>query len=462
MPGLTPFFRALSCLGLALLIQSLQIYDAAALDDQPVLTALNMQILHKELEIEQNNVTFLMKSHPEGRWKAWRFFAFQEAGTLVLDSGLVVGLTDREHQIKHHGRISGVLLENALVLQMVGQLVCAVGDVIELGLNARQSVMARHQGMDARTAKRRAIRLHNELLALLGKRRQLLGGPNGLTPIQVRVAEAETRVLDDEERLLWLQCSRTLIDARRLVVSENSFYVLDIAKNLSGAAGNLVGIESTHLGQPHVNLHANVLTTVSGGLIMANPILSRLVGRAAGRSYSDKLDHRYKGEMARAVEALNVDTAALKKIGVTNAAPDDQKNRQLFTRVELYAKNQENASRYIDAQKLLDKKGNNAALGRIAVGLFAGATKVSSGICGIIAADGLSANSGAPLLLGGTASYTVGASVIALDNINLNVKRERRVQREAREGTSTQAVLAKRLAALEEIDNHLREVEKEF
>jgi hypothetical protein len=457
-----PFIRALCGLGLALLIQSLATYPAAALDDQPALTNFNMQILHKELEIEKNNVTFLIKSHPEGRWKAWRFFAFQEAGTVVLDSGLIVGLSDREHQIKHHGRISGVLLENALVLQMVGQLVCAVGDVVELGLNARQSLQARHQGMDARTAKRRAIRLHNELLALLEKRRLLLRGPNGLTPIQVRVAEAETRVLDDEERLLWLQCSRTLIDARRLVTSENSFYLLDIAKNLSGAAGNLVGLESTHLGQPHVNLHANVLTTVSGGLIMANPILSRLAGRAAGLSYARDLDRQYKGEMARAVEDLSIDTAALTKIGVTNAAPDDVKDRQLFTRVELYAKNQENASRYVDAQRLLDKKGNNAALGRIAVGLFAGATKVSSGICGIVAADGLSASSGAPILLGGTASYTVGASVIALDNININVKREIRVERETREGTSTKAVLAKRLEALNEIDKHLSEVEREF
>jgi len=425
---------------------------------QAKLSTLNSKILHKELELEKSNIRFLLKSHPEGRFKAWRYLLFQETDAALLEAGLLVGIADRHHQLVHGGKIKSVLLEDSLVPQMIGQFTGPIGDLLELGLNARQALKAHKMGIDAGQSKRLALQLHRELLDMLQERESLIEkSPVLATPL----AAAETRVMRDEEHLVWLQYSRSLLESKKLMATENTFYALDIFKNLTGALGNLVGLVATQDSEPRLNIGANTLTTVSGAFIMTNPVTSRLCGRLMAKLNSRGLDTNYRKDMHGAMASLTIDASTMQNVYQSNGATASAQDRVLLTRVELYSKHLERASRYVQSQNAEDRKANTAALGRVAVGLLAGSTKVASGTCGIIAADRLGDHAAAALLLGGTTAYASGTDLTLADTLVINVKRERRYQNQQKNGTTVKDVLSSELSDLDKLDEHLTKVESE-
>jgi hypothetical protein len=273
------------------------------------------------------------------------------------------------------------------------------------------------------------------------------------------LAAAETNVMRDEERLVWLQYSRSLLESRKMMATENVFYSLDIFKNLTGALGNLVGLVSTHTAEPKLNIGANTLTTISGAFIMTNPITSRLCGTLVDKLHSRGLDKNYKRDIPGVSAALTADATAMKNLYKVNSSSASAQDRVLLTRVELYSKHLERASRYVESQKAKDRKANTAALGRVAVGLLAGGSKVAAGTSGIIAADRLSNSAAAPLLLGGTIAYASGTDLTLFDNIAINIKSERRYQYQRKNGTSAQDVLSHELSDLNKLDDRLSKVE---
>ena len=452
------FFRFAICVPtIALANVSAMALDTSDTDKvQGTLSALNSRILHKELELEKSNICFLMKSHPQSRFKPWRYFLFQEADAALLEAGLLTGIADRHHQLVHGGKIKGVLVEDSLVPQMIGQFIGPVGDLVELGLNARESWKAHKNGIDAGQSKRLAVRLHRELLDALQERESML---QKFPVLSTPLASAETRVMQDEERLVWLQYSRSLLESRKSMATENTFYLLDICKNLNGALGNLVGLVSTHTGDSRLNIGANTLTTVSGAFIMTNPITSRLCGKLVAKLHSRGLDKNYKQDIQGALASLRADAAAMQNVyKVANESASTQ-DRVLLTRVELYSKHLERASQYVESQKAEERKANTAALGRVAVGLLAGGSKVAAGTSGIIAADRLSSSAAAPLLLGGTTAYASGTDLTLLDNLSINIKRERRYQNQQKSGTSIKDDMSGELSDLNKLDNQLVKIE---
>jgi hypothetical protein len=420
--------------------------------DDATLSALNCAVIHKEIELEKSNARFLMNSHPEGRWKAWRYFVFQETGVTLIEAGLVTGLADRYRQMHHGGKIRGVLLEDSLMPQMIGQFVAAAGDVVEIGLNVRLAHRAKRAHRDAATCKRVACQMHNDLLRLLDERESLLKNcPN----LSTSISNLETRILRDEERLVWLQYSRSLHNARKLAATENTFYTLDMLKNLSGAAGNIVGIAATSAGRPKLNIGANVLTTVSGALIMTDPITSRIIGKIVAIKHSKGLASRYRQELDKVSASLTENSEAMREAYKKLDDQEISQHRILSTRVDLYSKHAERAGRFVAAEKAKDRKANTGALNNVAVATFAGSTKVVFGTCGVIAADKLSGHAGASTLLGGTAAYATGTAVTLFDNLRINIARERRFDLQRKTATSANDVLARELNDLDVLDKQL-------
>jgi hypothetical protein len=423
---------------------------------QAALSVLSSTILHKELELERSNLRFLLNSHSEGRFKPWRYFIFQETDAALLEAGLLTGIADRHHQLVHGGSVKAVFLEDSLVPQMVGQFTGPVGDLLELGLNARQSLKAHLNGMDAGQSKRRAIRLHRELIAELQARDSILQKyPSLCTPL----IEAETRVMQDEERLAWLQYSGSLLEANKAIATENTFYLLDIVKNLNGALGNLVGLVAIHAAEPRLNIGANTLTTVSGAFIMTNPITSRIFGKLAAHLHSNSLDENYKQDMRAALASLTADTVAMQDVYKVGGTSSGAKDKIFLTRVELYTKHLERAGRYVESQNAKDRKANTAALGRVAIGLLAGGSKVAAGTAGLIAADRLGAHAAAPLLIGGTTAYAAGTDLTLGDNLMLNIKHETRYHTQKNSGTAVKDILSLELGELDRLDDQLIKVE---
>jgi hypothetical protein len=426
--------------------------EHAGTSDDEALSALNCAIIHKEIELEKSNARFLMNSHPEGRWKAWRYFLFQESGGALIEAGLVTGLADRYRQMDHGGKIRGVLIEDSLIPQMIGQFVAAAGDVVELGLNVRLARRAKREDREVATCKKVAMEMHNDLLKLLDERESLLKNcPN----LSTSISKLETRILRGEARLAWLQYSRSLHNARKLAGTENAFYALDILKNLSGAAGNLVGIAATSAVRPKLNIGANVLTTVSGALIMTDPITSRIAGKIIAMKHRKGLDSHFRQELDKVAASLAEDSDAMKRAYEKLDNQNDHLNRILSTRVDLYSNQAERAGRFVATEKAKDRKANTGALNTLAVAGFSGSTKVATGTCGVIAADRLSDHAGASTLLGGTAAYATGTGVALLDNLRINIAHERRYQLQRKTGTSANHVLLREINDLDLLDKQL-------
>jgi hypothetical protein len=436
-------------------INAAQAAPEVAANDSTTLTQLNLEILHKALELERSNVVFLIHSHPELRWKPWRYFAFQETGASLLEAGLVTGIADREHQIHHGGKVSGVLIENSLTPQMIGQLINATGDFVELSFNAKSALKSKADLLDPHTAKTNAIRLHKELDQLLVAREQFLQRSNALSEDQKSVAAIEGRVMRDEERLSWLQYSRSLMDARKLSIVDNSFYLIDVARNFSGAGGNIVGLTATHWAQPRLNIGANILTAVSGGIAMTNPILSRISGRVGAYLQGSHLDREYNPCITGVVSDLLNHEAGLRLLIAEQGSESISADRLLFDRIAVYERELERATEVAQKLRKADRRANTAALGRISVGLLVGGSKVASGVSGIRAADRLSANAGAGLLLGGTTAYASGVGLTLADNVNINVRREIRYVHDRNNQILPRDILQQDLSEIERLDKRL-------
>jgi len=179
-------------------------------------------------------------------------------------------------------RASSKLVEGAATTQMIGQLVGAAGDVFELSSNIRNSLQAEKHGLGVKAYAGKAKELTDQVDELLTRRNQALFRQQTSSGNDLAVVNAEGAVLKDVRDLAVLQSVQYRSGIRKLHTFQNAAYVLNIAKNAAGAAGNMLNLESTHNQQPKLAGGASVLTTVAGAIIVATPVLGRVSGNLAG------------------------------------------------------------------------------------------------------------------------------------------------------------------------------------
>ena len=426
--------------------------SANELDDQ--LESLTSKILHKEIAFDQANLRFQLNTQ-SNRLKAWRYFASQEAAAGLIEAGLLTGIVDRRHQMVHMGKIKGILIEDSLVPQMVGQTIGAAGDAAELSFNARRSFIAHRNGTDLTSIKKNATRMHQELLTLLKQREDLVNAtkPDGVP--KETISDLECSILKNQEKILWWQFSKSLIDTKKIAATQNSFYALDFFKNVTGATGNLVGLDSTHQMKPRVNIGANILTTVSGVFVIADPVVASISGHVIAKPFRKGLETSTRESLQGTIDAVTRDTLKLRKLGQDVQEQGAASYQKSLTRTSIYDKQLLSATKLVRADRNQDRISNRAALGQRGVAVVVGGTKISVGVAGIIAADRLSAQAGPPLLLGGTIAYAAGTAITLEENLRIILKRELRYRKDRRNHLRAEDILSRQLTELSELDQTL-------
>lgn len=457
---------------LCLLLQNSFVMPAhAALDE---VEELNRQILLKEIELERFSINFRKYNNIQGRWRGWRYFAFQEANAGMTAAGLTKQLVDRQRvienanifQVSNSGKVSyvsngvdRVSQEKGLVLQMLGQTIGAIGSGIELGINIHHGRAAHKKGYGAKESISFVLALRDDIRALFAKRASAIEAAH-LEGRDLAIAQAEENVLRDITDMGLQEYSDYHLAAKKFRAFQDSLYIFDIAKNTTGAVGNLVNIVQTHERRPHLSGGAGVLTLTSGALIMFTPLLAQGVGKVVAASHKRALRPVVAGISPHTVDELEVHRRQLNTLlsGVPGAADSStcsSKSVALLSAYDLEASQRRKqfalATREIRA-------GTRSATENTRTGLFVGSTKVALGVTNIVAGWHLThhphkINS---LIQGGTIAYASGAYFAVGENLRLRIVDEVNRKKLGARFELPAQVLSEKIKALDQLETQLK------
>lgn len=444
---------------------------SASLDE---VEELNRQILLKEVELERFSINFRKYNNIQGRWRGWRYFAFQEANAGMTAAGLTTQLVDRQRVIRNanvfnvnsSGKISyvpngvnRVTQEKGLILQMVGQTVGAVGSGIELGINLHHGHAAHKRGYGSKESISFVLALRDQINALFEKRAAAVTAAN-LESDDLAIAQAEEAVLRDITDMGLQEYADYHVAAKKFRAFQDSLYVFDIAKNTTGAVGNLVNVVQTHERRPHLSGGAGVLTLTSGALIMVTPLLAQGVGKLVASSHKRALRQVVAGISPHTVDELEVHrrelNALLKKSPhADQSIASSSKSVALLSAYDLEA-SQRRKQFALSTREI--RAGTRSATENVRAGLFVGSTKVALGVTNIVAGWHLThyphkINS---LVQGGTIAYASGAYFAVGENLRLRIVDEVNRKRLGARSELPAQVLAEKLKALDQLECDLK------
>jgi len=388
---------------------------------------LTKQILLKEIELGRFNVHFKMEAARQGRWKGWRYFLSQESNAALTDAGLIVGIKERMGKIHRPKNLNPHTLQHGLVPQAVGQTIGAAGSAWEFLVNEYHEVRAHQLGFSPGAAKKHVMQLRDEIDRLLAERDALVQIESAapLLTTHAAVDSAEGRVLRDIRDLNLVEYSQWHIGARRLLAFQQSLYLLDIAKNTTGAVGNWVAKHSIHVKRRTWNAPAGMLTTISGALIILTPLLSRATGMLVGSLHQHLIAGCTKDCLTRDVAQLDADLLKLQQLCQSPECAREQVASSV-AHLAQYKTHDENFMTQYHQRTKEAHAGLLAASENIFTGAFVGGTKVATGVNLTVAGVKYthSARITNSLIGSGTIAYCVGTSWALLDNPRIQLKRE--------------------------------------
>jgi hypothetical protein len=422
-----------------------------------------LSILLKELELQRLSIRFMLNSVSKGRWKGWRYFSFQEANAALIEAGLITAIDQRFLQIHHHGTANITHLENSLMPQMIGQCVGVLGDATEVGVNAGHSIRAHELELDQAAVKRRALKLQSEISESIANHKVIptgdLVGASAVNATEIKALyDKELQVLEDLQQLTWIRFCTFSTTLRRLNVTQNIFYALDIMKNASGATGAGLGLMSLHKNRPILGVPANILITVSGVFIMTDPLSSQAIGKFVAARHNRGFVVSTPAEREAAYFRLCNDVRIMKSLAAQLDTRRASELSALLRRIKVYEQHEDQFAQYVRELQEERQKAYTAALSQAEVAGFVGGTKATSGILGIIASDRYPTRpvSAGPLQLGAAVTYAPGMALALGVNLDLEVRREITYQKNKKHNRLPRQILSSQLSKLDDMEASIK------
>ncbi|CAN5503355.1 hypothetical protein BH10CYA1_BH10CYA1_39830 [soil metagenome] len=445
---------------------------------------LTRTALAKAVEIQKLNAQFRLESTRQPRGRAWRQFAYSEINASCTASGLAArmalsypytktpatiykwttvsskaaGKTSKQMVLQTSlakgARPSGKFVEVAATTQMIGQIIAAAGDTFELSANIIRSIKARKSGFDAQTYGKRMAATTADLDSLLAERKHLLETSGALPSQELQIANAEGALLKDVRDLSLLQYKEYHSGAKRLQTFQNAAYLLNITKNVVGAAGNVVNLESTHLKQPKLAGTASLLTAIAGGVIVVTPIVGRVSGNLAGlidrRTASKNFVESQKREANEFVKDRQHLSDLLAASSTRNTA-ERSIHAQIYDKEErLLIAQSANLSR---EQKL----AKSTTMENVVFGTIVGSSRITQGVLGMVGAWHYYNKPwiNARYTAAGATAYESGSIFNILETGRVRFTADRSSKKLRAQNLLPSQIVQKRLETLEEMDNLL-------
>lgn len=450
------------------------------------LDASNRDILKILVSMQRLNTVFRMASTKQPYWRQARQTTYVETNSGCTLLGTIDAM--RLHYANIHAPIttymvSKIFESNGSVLttvtaktaaarkirpalsqsiqepQVVGNCVNLCGDVFELGVNAVRWRQLRASGLDSSSYRKRVIALRIELERAF-ERRDILqrelpeGSPEALLSLQ------EARLQEDLRDLLLHEYSQYHSSSTKLHWFQNAAYMLDFAKTATGATGGIISIEGNHLRLSRWSGGAAVFTTISGTLALMIPFAGRVAGNWASTVDRHIVSRDYGKILTASTQDIATDQANLAS-SMKQLAPEAPANRNLFSRAYGYNELAENMRDHEVNLRRLVKRAKSATVENFIYGGIVGSTKVSLGVCGILAGYRYYNRPwlASRLTAAGNTAYTAATGFSFLENIRVVGTQHYTNNRMKEQQLLPSQLYAQRLGRLDNVDSKLKSAE---
>jgi hypothetical protein len=424
---------------------------------------LNRQILEKEIELGRFNLHYKQNVGKVGRWTGWRYAAFQEANFALNMSGAINNLGEQYAHIHDPERNSNNRLGMGNVIGMIGSIIGTSGAILEFSINEYNAVKAARKGFSTRAARKHVLDLKEQINSLLSERDDLVKIEQSapLLTARTEVDVVEGKILKDIRDLDLLEFSRFHIGQRRYIAFQQALYAFDMAKFSTSAVASAFAFLALHKHDGKWNEKTGILWNISGGLIVAAPVASRVFGATVGKLHSHLISPISRNVETRELATLEADDAALDKLIKEGSAPAGS-TRGAIQRAVVY--NAEAKGFHDELHQALQarRKANLVATQNIASGFFVGGTTIARGVLYDVAGSRFSSNSPRSTLESNSYTFagdilgTVGSATALVDTLRLQVKGEVERHKLEKRGQLPSQLLDARLKQLDEMEALLK------
>jgi hypothetical protein len=425
---------------------------------------LTRQILLKEIELERFNIHYNMEVARQGRWKGWRYAFWQEINNGLGLAGAIVSVENRGRVISKPKKLNAHIQEAANYIPMIGAIIGASAAAFELSVNAWHDLQAMSRGFSPGAAIKHVNSLKADINRLLAERDAVTNVEASSPQFAGRVSidQCEGKVLKDLRDESLLEFERFHLSARKLLAFQQMQYMFDIAKYTTNAIGYHFAYLSLKNRRRYYNYKGGVFFTISGGLVMTGPILSRLFAKGVGEIHRYRLKTTLKEAEEAKVQDLVSDHKQLDQL-CANAKITEAEHPAL-ARSALYGIHEKVFQDEFEASIKTRNKAKLTATQNIGSGLFVGGCKIASGVLFIVPGHNPRFNGKTPTADRVTNNDLFTASVIAIpattytliDNLRIQVMGEINRHKQAKEGQLSKQLLQARLAQLDDMEARLK------
>ncbi len=265
-PIINRMMRILKILFAILVLSSNNICWASPQSTVDEIDNLTRQILLKEISLERFNLHYSLEVAKQGRWKGWRYAAFQETNAGMCLAGAIIGTAyPGGHTNAPIHPITGIQ-ETACYVPMIGSIIGASAAALEFGINQYHDYQASKKGFSPRVAKDYVLALINDITDLLWQREALVK-IEASSPVMAQHAEidaAEGRILYDLRDQGMLEFERFHIGDRGLLAFQQAQYIFDLSKYTLNAIGFGLAYLSLHRHDRKLNFSSGIMWDISG------------------------------------------------------------------------------------------------------------------------------------------------------------------------------------------------------
>jgi len=426
---------------------------------------LTKQILLKEIELQKYNLHYSLEVAKQGRWKGWRYGFMQEINNSLGLTGGIISLHNRGQALHNFKLVRLRPQEAANYIPMTGAIIGASAAAGEFGINTYHEIIARAHGFSPDSAVRKVTRLKDDIDALLEKRAALMRIEGSDPSLQgyLAVDDCEGRILKDVRDQALQEFERFHVGARKVLAFQQSQYCFDVAKNVTNALGYYYAYLSLQDRHRYWNGVGGVYFTVSGGLTMFGPILSRLAGKGYAEFTRMGMKDIRKEARESNIDKLAADLDSLE----TMCKQKDMHNPEVATAIAMQGTYDSHEKTFTDEIRSAQKKNNAAKLTatqNIGAGLFVGGLKTASGILFIVPGFNDNYNTKTDragnvtnhLLFVAAVLGTVGTSFSMLDTFRIQVMGEINRQKAKKAGKLPGQIAMTRLKELDQMEQRLK------
>lgn len=449
----------------ALLAETASVNNVAPEQAADEVDELTKQILLKEIELQRFNLHYTLEVTKQGRWKGWRYAAFQEMNGGLNLTGGIISIANRGSNLHKSQGVNVHVQEAANYIPMIGSIIGAGAAALEFSINAYHDLIARKHGFSPSQALKYVRNLKGQIVGLMLRRQQLIAraATDPSLANRVLVDNAEGKALQDMLDQTLLEFSRYHIGARKTLAFQQMQYLFDMSKYTTNAIGSEFAYLSLARGQRIWNGRAGVLFAASGGLTMFAPILSRVFANGVGKLTQKRLKSiLHEAEDAQIVTLQN-DLDALDKL-INLETPEEGRLASTIDRQGMFASHERAFSKEIEMQEKKADAAKLTATQNIAAGAFVGGSKVASSVLFLVPGYNSNYNSKTPragrvtndLLFSAAVVGVPATSFAMLDTLRIQIKGEINRHKAAKAGELPAQLAAARLKELEQMEQKLK------